>query len=304
MIDPDILIETFNLERAVVRGDNLMASCPFADIYHDSGKDSHPSFGINLETQNWNCYVCGEVGGKGKTIKELAIKLSIPLPTELLEIRKKATKVRPREELFFQNYLIEIYSRNPDLAYEYLKERGVSYSAIEEMRVGAHKVLNELYFIDIDVNGNLRGVTARSDRFESRYKFELGDKQHALFGMDAPHKEVFLVEGPVDALKLKSWGFNGVATLGDRITDKKALRISPYARTIYLVPDNDTAGSRWERQALRVFGGNVKLFLIKVSTYEDVGNSNYTEEMFLEDYRNKIPVFKKPTRKRVRKKNG
>ena len=302
MIDPEILIETFSLDNAVVRGENLMASCPFAELYHDSGSDKHPSFGINLETQHWNCYVCGEVGGKGNTLQDLAKKLEVTLPVNLVEIRKKPKRVNPKNKEVYEDYLKEIYSNNPEIAYERLKDRGVSLNAIEELGVGGHSVLDEIYFPDIDIDGTLRGVTARSESFDSRYKFELGNKQQALFGMDKPYDEVFLVEGPVDALKLKSWGFNGVATLGDRITQKKAERILPSASNIYLVPDNDEAGNRWEKQAFKFFGNRVKLFLIRVTNFEDVGNKDYKEDMFLNDYRNKIMIVKKRYKKKRYKK--
>ena len=53
-----------------LNGEWLTAKCPLAPYLHKSGKDSNPSFGINLESGLFNCFAC-ESGSLEKLVQTL-----------------------------------------------------------------------------------------------------------------------------------------------------------------------------------------------------------------------------------------
>jgi hypothetical protein len=260
-----------------------MCSCPFADIYHDGGRDKHPSFGINLETGSWNCYVCNDKGGKGKSIQSLAVKLEVDIPSEMADNLIVVRRVRVNEPTEFADHLIDVYSSNPEAAYEELKPRGISLEAIKTMKVGKHPRMGSLYFPDIDMQGNLNGVVARNALWDGRYGFELGKKREMLFGAYKPLKTCYLVEGPTDALKLITWGYDAVASFGNMISKQQGERLLLLAKTFVLVPDQDKAAERWLKDAKRRFKGNAKTYQVDIAQCKDVGEAEYTKEMFEAD---------------------
>jgi 5S rRNA maturation endonuclease (ribonuclease M5) len=47
-----------------------MAQCPLAPFTHSKGKDTRPSFGMNMESANYNCFTCGS-GSATKLVMSL-----------------------------------------------------------------------------------------------------------------------------------------------------------------------------------------------------------------------------------------
>lgn len=269
------LIETFGLENAIVRGDNLMARCPNYHN-HEGGSDDHQSFGINLVNGFSNCFSCGI---RGLSIRSLARQLEIELPNDLLSKCFGIKAPAPKRRVTYKADFIE----NPLGAYEKLKSRGVSLEAILKTHVTYEVPTDRLIFPALDPYGNLNGWSVRSDLFAGRYgAFPVGvERKYLLFGLFPNNGVLHLVEGNVDALKLISWGFHAVATCGNFVSQYQAETVLTTAKKIVLVPDVDDAGRIWYTQAIKFLKGKVPLtYKLVPKEFKDVGHKDFTEEMF------------------------
>ena len=80
-------------------------------------------------------------------------------------------------------------------------------------------------------------------------------KNTTLYGMEKIHEyyssrePVFFTEGIVCALYLRSKGFNAMATLGSHLTPYVLTIIKRFGHRAVIIPDNDTAGESFVRQA-------------------------------------------------------
>lgn len=289
MLDPDKLIEIFDLKRAKPSGMNLMASCPWAAEFHKNN-DRHLSFGINLENGSWNCYSCGDMGNKGRSLEGLALKLKVTLTKDFLSAVRSGRVPHFRSIMSgkdkVKQHLKDIYSKNPNYAFEYLGPRGVSLEAIKNARVGRHLQLGNIYFMDINEKKELTGWVERNEIWDGRYGYGKGDRKTLLFGLTKKMDTGYLVEGPVDKLKLDTFGFPAIATCGNMIFEGQADRIIKMCNKLVLVPDRDKPATRWLNDAKKRFKGKIKTWGIEITKFKDVGARKYSKKRWLRDRAN------------------
>lgn len=60
-----VLLEQLGVRNAVVRGDEVICSCPFAPWRHAGGHDKDPSFAVHVESVRGSVYNCLSCGAKG-----------------------------------------------------------------------------------------------------------------------------------------------------------------------------------------------------------------------------------------------
>ena len=96
-----------------------------------------------------------------------------------------------------------------------------------------------------------------------------------------PDQNCFLVEGPVDALKLISWHYETVATFGDLIFKEQMELLDDNVGKLILVPDRDDSGDLWVQKVKQGLGTKLKIDVLYIEKeFKDVGNKNYIREMF------------------------
>ena len=270
------IIEEFGLENTRLRGENLMSKCPNARN-HDGGVDNHPSFGINLTTAEFQCFACGI---KGLSLRSLARQLDMELSTDLLV---KGFGIPIKKPKVYAPSYDATFPDNPRGAWDALKDRGVTLEAILKMKVTYDESKKYIIFPCYDQYYKLTGWEIRCEYWEGRYGcFPEGvDRTNLLFGRLLPETTIYLVEGPVDALKLISWGLNAVATCGNFIHEKQAATLMAVAKKIILVPDMDAGGRTWWKGAMKHLKTKVPLTYILTEGYKDVGQKEMTEEIFL-----------------------
>lgn len=293
MLDYDKIIATFDFKKPRLRRNEIRCSCPFAAELHAKGTDNSPSFGINLETGHWQCFVCSDQGTKGRDIVSLALKLRVTLPDSVVSPRSGGAlaKVKKRADPVPQ-HLIPVLSANPEWAWEYLKDRGITIDAIRSAKVGRHKILKTIYFPDIDDRGVLRGWVERNENWSSRYKMgENCNRKELLFGLTGKMPTCYLTEGPTDKLKLDSFGFPAVATFGNMVFPEQADRIMTFVEKLVLVRDNDKAGEKWMKDAEKHFRGKLRTWVVQVSDVKDAGDPTYTQEHWLRDRQKHLFAF-------------
>jgi len=115
------------------------------------------------------------------------------------------------------------------------------------------------------VNGRLVGVTARalSSRQKPKWMHSRFNRQSVLFGLDevrARAKEfgaVVVVEGPIDALRLRAVGIPAVALFGTALTANQTSRLEQLGLEVWLGFDRDAAGLKASLKALDALRGRV-----------------------------------------------
>jgi DNA primase len=100
-------------------------------------------------------------------------------------------------------------------------------------------------------------------------------KGELLFGSEhipVGKNNVYLVEGPVDALKMWGWGFKAVAVFGSDLLDRQMEKLLDVANYVIHIPDNDHAGMKFRRAAAHKLIGKVKLSQVRLPDgVKDIG---------------------------------
>lgn len=247
-------------------GDSYMVCCPFHD-------DNSPSCGINLAVETdlplgfFHCFGCNEKGPWNKLAEHVG--LTKVKGWELEFGGKGQTRSqRKSKNLTYETHKQELRrSINTQESIDWpvhLSWRGYEGKLIRKLGgVFYFDPLTdvEMLFFPIYVNNRYKGgVRAYMEKQVNglSYLTSKGNwvKDSGLLGYEYVKRIVrkygytslVLVEGPRDMLRLLDNNIPALAVLGSQnITEKKILRIlaiSSNIETIYVMPDNDAAGTR------------------------------------------------------------
>lgn len=154
------------------------------------------------------------------------------------------------------------YNPANNALYQFLSTKG--YSDEDIIRSGVARLQNNgivdvfddrIMFPIHDENGNPIAFSARNFSSQDRAKYinsgqnELYNKSEVLYNanrfrkLNRKHKEVYVVEGPLDVIALYRAGFpNAVATMGTAFTKEQAQKLKRLASMVSLCYDGDEAG--------------------------------------------------------------
>lgn len=171
--------------------------------FHD---DTHPSFYINLESGLWICHAgCG-----AGTFLQLLERLGQAPDRPVMEWRGLTREMMDRWGIVWA------------------EERGA-------MEIPA-----------FDAQGKFVGRIWRYEDKQPKYQYSEGfPRRSILFGLSrlGRVKEVYIGEGPLDAIWLQEAGLPGVACLGSRLTQEQGeLLLDMGVGKVTLVPDQDAVG--------------------------------------------------------------
>lgn len=239
MLSSQELVNKLSLERAKIRGNEIICSCPFSEK-HFKGKDTHPSFSVNVEKGLFLCFACFEKG----TIEELVakvLKISVPAALEVLqewgfdklsrELRKKEV-VQERPEILPEGLLL-YYDKVDD-----------AFAEIYRGTVGGRECL--IYPIRNN-GGRLVGALARSVVGKWHRVLWNTPKKLYFYGEEHVEKEktIVIVEGVGDSVSLRKSGLkNVVALMGALISDEQVERLLSLSSSFVVCLDADVAGAR------------------------------------------------------------
>lgn len=283
-LDFDIILPLLDIEPTSWRGDWVQAHCPNWMGMHE-GEDMSPSFGINVDTLGYNCFVCG-----GGPLDEMIAGLFNMTEDEVFDwLDDHTTETYLAEEEDFQKQIqrnlarveAETYPKAEklpeypeDLLFQYDKihpyvwERGLSREVVIKKQIG---FCEEHMGISIPhwFQGKLVGIQYRHLAQDGKGRFlcpnEYCNPPHkkktpkyyntphfprstTLYNYDiaSEFESVIVVESPFTALYLMSNGWwNVIATFGAGLSDSQSLTLSSFYGGVYFWPDNDPAGSEW-----------------------------------------------------------
>jgi hypothetical protein len=225
----------------------ISAHCPF---HHDS----HPSFSMNVETQLWTCYQCGQ-GGTLEMLVSMVGNVTNPAEylrqIQLRRVKKRAVGKEPepvvsteQTDPFLIKARFETFKRVPN---RFLDERNLRRQDVERFDIKWDKG----WAIPIWApQGDLLGWQWKRLDVVRNYPKTV-KKSLTLFGLrEVSGTTVVLVESPLDAVRLAGVGVTAVSSFGAFVSKAQLRLLIELADRIVLALDNDEAG---QAQTKRIF---------------------------------------------------
>lgn len=274
-----------------IMGDSYMIQCPF---HHDNT----PSCGVNIALGTdiplgfFHCFGCGEKGGWNKLAKQLDLRTV--KDWQMFEGQGAKKKHNRKDLLGTTNNTIT------RLLDEIGTKQAIPWPRYMEWRGYQGKIINKLgglYFNDyltdelmlvfpIYINGRYKGgVRAYLEKQVggTSYLTTKGEwaKSYGLFGYEYikkimrkyEYRSIVLVEGPRDFLRLVTNQIPALGILGTLNFDKKKLLyimgMNSMLKTIYVLSDNDSAGTKMYKNIKQVAGDLIEVKRIRLPRDKD-----------------------------------
>lgn len=256
------LLRSLPLQRLQRRGSNWMACCP-------SHAERRPSWGIRVaEPHVFGCFACGfrgtlprllyHFGWSASAIQEYV--QAAPVGTGSWQLNPLVETGPVSQTLFQADYYLPFQLELP--AKQYLLKRGIPIALA--LRAGlAYSPLSEELLFPWRWQQEFYGVTSRplgKDSSQLRRAYGNLQKRNLLYvplATFSADRELWLVEGEIDALKLLALGCENVAALGHgAITVGQVrwlLNLPVNFSEVLLAFDHDTTGIRLTKQAAGLF---------------------------------------------------
>ncbi len=264
------LAKRLDFRRTRVQSNNLVASCPFAPWTH-RGNDSRPSFGILIDDEGasvFNCFGCKARGDLLQLVLDLADyrgddysgiedwiwqneglatyahlkKTETDPETWRLDLRAKMAA-----EVYDDRELEEFLTHIPAYAFE----RGFDQKTCEAWEIGDDPE-KERMILPVRRMGDralvgIKGRTYGDDR--DKYLPYLPWTQSSFLFGEAMIREdqdkVVLVEGELDAIKVWTAGFTGLALMGSGPSRAQVRKLLLLDKQVVMLPDRDQVGADW-----------------------------------------------------------
>jgi DNA primase len=242
------LFQNYHIHIHASSGEEYTIYCPFHKNVHT------PSFYINNKTGLWQCFnpSCGKKGNFRQLYREITGK---PFgkdaaldPAALQKEIERGFFVQKEEELTLDSVSIDYDNQDDVNLLLPMLERGLSCETLRYFEIGFSKIKNRIVIPVRNHQYKVVGLIGRAIESyqEPRYLYNKGFKRaEVLFNIQNAknYSEVIVVEGSVDAMKVKEAGFASVvATLGAQVSDKQVKLLKKYFDRIIIFSDNDDAG--------------------------------------------------------------
>ena len=232
--------------------------CPFHVAKNDINRRK---FGIDLETQKFNCFACGV---KGRTFKNLFRKLNLSKNyfDELFSIIKDAptdlnfenssfifkNDIKPFQKLnSLPDEFISLMSPNNSITYRhvmrYLRKRNITDIDILRYNIGycdSGKYMNRIIFPSYNSDGTLNFFSGRDYTGNSSLRYLNCEFNKNIIGFESMinfKDELTIVEGPIDSITLRR---NCIPLFGKFMSEKlKVAIVKNTPPTINILLDAD-----------------------------------------------------------------
>jgi|GEM_PF-3014380 len=266
-ITKDFVENVLKLDNVRETDVNFISSCPFQSS-HSDGIDSRPSFNIHKSEGIWYCYACKRKGTLPQLVS-LLYGTSLKDSWQIIERKSINKMINPidRIEKELNNLLSptnnkengiinlpEEYDINlPKEARDFLIiQRGLTEEAIKFFQLGYCNsgFYSKRVIIPVIIEGRIITFIARSisNTVSLKYLIPKGTlKSSILFNMDSIfNDEVYIVEGPFDAMKLWSLGLkNAVSIFGCSLHPSQIRSLlRKGVKKVCIMLDGDAAGRK------------------------------------------------------------
>jgi DNA primase len=263
-----------------------MAPCLLAPWRHQSGGDSHRSFGVSVKERSrsiFHCFTCGSKGTLAQLTELIAdytgedYEALISFLEHGEELGPPATGWRDRAQ---SEYDVLAAPISPDwlmvyqdpfrhaAAIQYLANRGIDEKTCNRLQLRYDSEERRILFPVFDTNGDLHGFTGRAINadIEPRVKDYQGLRKRLLLlgGQFIPSSsKVVICEGLFDYAKLQQAGVKGaVAAMFAGLTDHQVRILTEQNKPVVLFYDNDDAGRRAATHAHKMLHKHVPVLRV------------------------------------------
>lgn len=271
-----------------IDGENRTFSCPKSENHGGRTWQKTPSFGVHMETGQFNCFACHFSGpniwvlwqaltGESPELGRDALGVAPPTPAEEIE-RSLALLEKPKA-------LVEcrtIWPRGVPInespeATQYLLGRGIQKEMWEFLRLSwyAEQYMPELpsekrvrgrrIIIPIQVAGKTLGYSSRSVDKDNDPKYfrpvtGIGSLLYDPFSRlsDKSITTIYLTEGEISEWAAEREGLPTVASFGSNLSEGQAMLLTRFKQVITLY-DDDEAGTTGAAKAVVAYQGRVNL---------------------------------------------
>ena len=273
------------------RGSEINGLCP-KHKERTGSEDHNPSWWINSDTGAHICFSCGYKGNihtlvmdvKGCDYFEmqdfLKEKSELPLDVLMKRLKDLPQYITPDEPIGMSEARLAVFTDVPD---KELKKRFLTREASD-----AHGVVwdtkNSAWILPIREPNDFslwgwqeKGSTGR---FFRNYPAGV-KKSKTVFGVHIldESKPLWVVESPLDAVRLTGLGYNAIATYGAIISEDQG-KLMRRATQLISAFDNDQAGKKASEQMLgfsRKYGFDLRYFNYSGIDVKDVGDMTEKE---------------------------
>lgn len=284
------LIESLGATKVSEHTSELRACCPLCP-------DRNPSFAISTAKPGhpFNCFACGATGGVDRLVmlsqemgdirsaRQYANRFGevdfVDVEEEVLPVYERRFEEK-RSIPHYEEEALEAYHTLNSLGRRYLRYRRVRYAVAKQAGV-LMKDGNRLVF-PWRKEGFLVGATSRAalkgkDPFRGIPVLDFTVRQRDTWyvaQLPGGARECIVVEGEIDALRVAT-AFSDFAVYASgsssvKVSEDRIRQLSRFDR-VYVLPDNDTVGWRFQDKLAEAVSGRVKLFGMgmPVSGYSD-----------------------------------
>lgn len=287
MVDVEKVLISLDIPLTAQRGDEVQGLCPMHKARMGS-EDHNPSWWINLNTGVHFCFSCGYKGNIYTLVADIKgmdyfdAKDYVEQDSEVaVDVLLKRIRELPQyipvqtDEIGMSEARLAVYKELPP---SYLRKRFLTKEAADKYGILWDETHDAwiLPIRDAD-NFKLVGWQEKGDKGRFFKNQPAGiKKSKTLFGINvvSENEPWVVVESPIDAARLYSLGYNGVATFGAIMSEDQA-KIMRRASVIYAAFDNDEAGKKACEQMLgyaRRYGIELKFFNYDGIDVKDVGD--------------------------------
>jgi DNA primase len=248
--------------------------------------DSDPSWSINIDTGQHNCFSCGWGGNYIYLVKQVK-----SLDEEKAEewIRKRggiavARKKLRGETTWEKKQPVEVDEADlalfdPVIPARALKSRDVIQEACEEFGVlWNHRNDSWIFPVRDPFTGELRGWQEKSKRLMLNHPEHL-QKADTLFGYHLLGGTAYVEESPLDCVRLRTYSVDGaVSGYGVHISDDQMDLIVEKADRVVMCLDNDEAGRKKEAQIWQKYRSRTRLYFANYDGIDKKDHGDMTPE--------------------------
>ena len=279
--------------------DEAHGPCP--KHFENTGKtDRHPSWSVNTETGEHNCFSC-EFHGPFTTLVRWA--LDYDHDDAVAWIRARGSIERARRKLQ-GSYIDELVAEQPevteaDLAlYTPVPDWECDKRNLDPDSVDHYGILwdaeDELWITPIrdPDTGRLWGWQEKNRRY-FRNRPDDVKKSHTLFGLRElpPDDTAILVESPLDVARLHTAGIGGgVSSFGVRVSEEQMSLLVSRVKTLIVALDNDRDGDRASHLMRKHYGHRLRMRFLNYDGTDDAKDvGDMTDEQIRHAVQTAIP---------------
>lgn len=289
-IDIRAVLDHYSIKNIREYGSEINFSCPFPEHYRG---DRNPSAYINMESGKWHCFSCSRKGNLATFVaqmEEIPIAVAVrwlresygggftndPLMPLLMDAIKERSADKPQIipkqvlSIFSVDWHKVAKSDKPPHELAYMLKR-LSAAVLRDHYIGYDQRTNRVTFPIFNEDGELVGIKGRATKRDQKPRYlSIGDRNNSIFygfrtckiheyvwGLDTAKEPKIVVEGEIDAMKLRTMGYLGAVALGGSNPSKSQINaLKRNAESVILMLDPDEAGRKAERilaEALTLF---------------------------------------------------